>query len=127
MRFCSMARRLSQDTICHFENEIHFQRGPGAARRGIQSKVPMSTLAEISIPTSRRRPISRILLWFLLALAIFLGCALGYAYYTAHAALPQLDGRLQIAGPGAPVTVTRDGHGVPTIEAANLTDVFFAQ
>ena len=42
-------------------------------------------------------------------------------------ALPQLDGQLQISGLSAPVTVTRDSHGVPTIEAANLEDLFFAQ
>jgi penicillin amidase len=34
---------------------------------------------------------------------------------------------LQISGLSAPVTVTRDGHGVPTIEAATLEDLFFAQ
>ena len=52
---------------------------------------------------------------------------LGYAYYVAHSALPQLDGQLQVTGLGAPVTVTRDSHGVPTIEAARLDDLFFAQ
>jgi len=52
---------------------------------------------------------------------------LGYAYYIAHSALPQLDGQLQVPGLGAPVTVTRDSHGVPTIEAARLDDLFFAQ
>ena len=52
---------------------------------------------------------------------------LGYAYYIAHSALPQLDGQLQVTGLGAPVTVTRDSHGVPTIEAARLDDLFFAQ
>ena len=30
-------------------------------------------------------------------------------------------------GSAAPVTVTRDSHGVPTIEAARLDDLFFAQ
>ena len=30
-------------------------------------------------------------------------------------------------GLSAPVTVTRDTHGVPTIEAATLEDLFFAQ
>ena len=84
----------------------------------------MSTLAEISIPKSRHRPISRILLWLLLVVAAILAGGVGYAYYTAHSALPQLDGRLAISGLGAPVTVTRDGHGVPTIEAANLEDLF---
>jgi penicillin amidase len=45
----------------------------------------------------------------------------------ARSALPQLDGRLQVNGLSAPVTVTRDGHGVPTIEAKTLEDLFFAQ
>ena len=87
----------------------------------------MSTLAEISPPKSRRSPISRILLWLLLAVVVILAGLAAYAYYIAHAALPQLDGRLQIGGLSAPVTVTRDGHGVPTIEAASLDDLFFAQ
>ncbi|HEX4287241.1 MAG TPA: penicillin acylase family protein [Terracidiphilus sp.] len=43
------------------------------------------------------------------------------------AALPQLDGDLQLAGLSAPVTVRRDAHGVPHIEAATQTDLFVAQ
>jgi penicillin amidase len=62
----------------------------------------------------------------LVLLALFAGLA-AYAFYVAHAALPQLDGRLQVRGLTAPVTVTRDGHGVPTIEAGSLEDLFFAQ
>ena len=48
-------------------------------------------------------------------------------YSMARSALPQLDGSVKIAGLSAPVTVMRDGHGVPTINAANLDDLFFAQ
>jgi penicillin G amidase len=87
----------------------------------------MSTLAEIGTAKTRRTPASRILLGLSLAVLIPLAGALGYAYYVAHSALPQLDGRVQISGLSRPVTVTRDGHGVPTIEAANLEDLFFAQ
>jgi len=87
----------------------------------------MSTLAEISPPKSRRPPVSRILLWLLLAVLVIVAGLVGYGYYVAHAALPQLDGRLQVNGLAAPVTVTRDSHGVPTIEAASLDDLFFAQ
>jgi penicillin amidase len=87
----------------------------------------MSTLAEINPPKSRRSPVARTLLWTLLAvLAVVLSVA-GYAYYVARAALPQLDGRVQVTGLSGGVTVTRDGHGVPTIEAATLDDLFFAQ
>ena len=87
----------------------------------------MSTLAEISTPTSRRLPFLRILLWLLAAILLILAAGAAYGWFVAHAALPQLDGRLQISGISAPITVTRDGHGVPTIEAAALEDLFFAQ
>ena len=87
----------------------------------------MSTLAEISPPKSRRSPISRILLWLLLAVVVILAGAVFYLWYVAHSALPQLDGRLQVSGLEGPVTVTRDSHGVPTIDAASLADLFFTQ
>lgn len=87
----------------------------------------MSTLAEIRTPASRRSPIARILLWLLLALLVILAGAVAYAWFVANSALPQLDGRLQVSGLSAPVTVTRDAHGVPTIDASTLEDLFFAQ
>jgi penicillin amidase len=43
------------------------------------------------------------------------------------ASLPQLDGRITLAGLHAPVTVRRDSHGVPQIEAADEDDLFTAQ
>src|SRR6266851_9228464 len=87
----------------------------------------MSTLAATSAPPSRRLSSLRILLWIGFAVIIILACAAGYAYLAARSALPQLDGRLPIRGLSAPVTVMRDAHGVPTIEAVTLEDVFFAQ
>jgi len=87
----------------------------------------MSTMAEIGTPAQRRSPLLRVVLWLLLAAVLVAACAAGYGYYAAHAALPQLDGRLQLNGLSGPVTVTRDSHGVPTIEAASLDDLFFAQ
>jgi penicillin amidase len=47
--------------------------------------------------------------------------------HALHSSLPQLDGELRISGLSAPVTVTRDTHGVPSIHAANLDDLLFAQ
>jgi penicillin amidase len=49
-----------------------------------------------------------------------------------RAALPVLDGDIHLAGVdagglSAPVTVRRDEHGVPHIEAANETDLFVAE
>lgn len=43
------------------------------------------------------------------------------------AALPQLDGDLHLAGLSGPVTVRRDAHGVPHIEAGTQQDLFVAQ
>jgi penicillin amidase len=51
----------------------------------------------------------------------------GYAYFAVRSALPQLNGTIGVAGLSSPVKVIRDGHGVPTIDAGNLTDLFFAQ
>ena len=61
----------------------------------------------------------------LLAIAAFLfGLHLRNAI---NANLPEIDGTLHVAGLSAPVTVTRDAHGVPSIQAANLNDALFAQ
>jgi penicillin amidase len=87
----------------------------------------MSTVAATSAPESRRFSGLRILLWIGFAVIIILACVAGYAYFAARSALPQLDGRVQIRGISGPVTVTRDAHGVPTIDASTLEDVFFAQ
>jgi len=45
----------------------------------------------------------------------------------ARRPLPQLDGSVLVAGISSKVRVVRDGQGVPTIEAATLEDLFFAQ
>jgi penicillin amidase len=87
----------------------------------------MSTLAEIQRPGSRRSTVLRIVLGLFGLVLLLAAVALAYLYHIAHAALPELDGGLQVSGLSAPVTVTRDGHGVPDIDAANLDDLFFAQ
>ncbi len=47
----------------------------------------------------------------------------GWFYWKLRASLPQLDGAAALAGLTAPVTVTRDALGVPTIHAASRVDV----
>ena len=128
MRFCSMVRgtavRISSG---HLENEIHFQQAaPGPDQcAGIQSEIPHEHPGrDQHHPRRAGRRFPASLLWLLLAIVVILAGVVGYAYYVAHSALPQLDGRLQINGLSAPVTVTRDSHGVPTIEAANLRRSF---
>ncbi len=69
------------------------------------------------------------IIFLLLLVAVVLVFSGGFAalYSVLHSALPQLDGNLQVPGLKASVTVSRDIHGVPTIEAADLDDLFFAQ
>lgn len=67
------------------------------------------------------------LLLVLAALAVLLGGSLLVTWAAARHSLPQLDGRLTVAGLHAPVTVTRDSLGVPHLRAATVEDLFFAQ
>ncbi|PYX31452.1 MAG: penicillin acylase family protein [Acidobacteria bacterium] len=87
----------------------------------------MSTLATSSVPASKRSFALKILLRLVLVVFVLMAAAFGYVYFIARSALPQIDGRLKASGLSAAVTVTRDTHGVPTIEAQNLEDLFFAQ
>ncbi len=79
----------------------------------------------------RKRRWPRILLWsgcgLLVLLALAPLAAVLWLRSASKAALPQLDGDVHLAGLSAPVTVRRDAHGVPHIEAANQDDLFVAQ
>jgi penicillin amidase len=79
------------------------------------------------VPASRRSTGLRIFLWIVFIVILAIAGVVGYAYFAARSALPQLDGSVMVKGLSAPVKVTRDGHGVPAIEAASLEDLFFAQ
>jgi penicillin amidase len=80
---------------------------------------------------SRERRWPRILLRtagvLLVLLLLAAGAAVLWLRSAAKAALPTLDGEIHLAGLSAPVTVRRDAHGVPHIEAANEDDLFVAQ
>jgi penicillin amidase len=82
-------------------------------------------------PRKRKRRWLRISLWTIAGLVTLLvvAAAVGVLWLrsSAQAALPTLDGDLHLAGLSAPVTVRRDAHGVPHIEAATEDDLFVAQ
>src|SRR5687767_6265762 len=68
----------------------------------------------------------RILRTFLVLLAAVVVVALGATFWVRgglRASLPQLDGTAPVAGLSAPVTVTRDGLGVPSVRGATREDV----
>ena len=85
-----------------------------------------TTTTSVSTPLRRSR-VGRALAFILIAALVVAVGALVWAYSVARSALPQLDGTLKVHGLSAPVTVIRDEHGVPTINAASLDDLFFAQ
>jgi penicillin G amidase len=90
-----------------------------------------SSIEDSPVPPRRRRRWLRIVL-ATLAVLVLLVVLLGISSVVwlrgaAKAALPQLDGEIKVAGLSAPVTVRRDAHGVPHIEAATQDDLFFAQ
>src|ERR1700674_1955632 len=63
----------------------------------------------------------------LLVLLVAIVGAAAWAYWIAPSPLPQLDGSIAVPGISSKVRVVRDERGVPTIEAATLEDLFFAQ
>jgi len=87
---------------------------------------------EISPAVARRRKrwlrlLGGCVLALLVLLAIAAIAGVFWLRSVTQAALPQLDGDLHLAGLSAPVTVRRDAHGVPHIEAATQEDLFVAQ
>jgi penicillin G amidase len=86
-----------------------------------------------SRPLSQPRSTApRFRVWRALALifALLLLMVVGigaWLYSVARSPLPELDATISVRGISGPVSVIRDGHGVPTIEAATLDNLFFAQ
>src|SRR6266542_485722 len=75
----------------------------------------------------RWRPAVRVLLVLVFGLLLVGMFFVLWFRSAARSALPQLDGTEQVRGLRSPVTVVRDGHGVPSIAAQSLDDLFFAQ
>src|SRR5580692_11771632 len=75
----------------------------------------------------RHNPALRVLYYIICFLLAVLIATIWWMYWTAHSAVPQMDGKISVPGISPKVRVVRDEHGVPTIEAATLEDLFFAQ
>jgi penicillin amidase len=59
------------------------------------------------------------------AVLVLLLAAIGAGYAGLHSSLPQVEGRITVAGPTAPVTIARDADGVPLITARDDADAAF--
>ena len=93
--------------------------------------MPLGRSIPVDDVGERRHPLVRIVLILLcLLLLAGAGAVVGGAAWLTHTmrtSLPQLDGTILTPGLTAAVTVRRDAHGVPHIEAQNLDDLLFAQ
>src|SRR5512138_2593266 len=124
MRFCTMMCALTSITP-----------GPALAAAGRQCRLEWRFRGTVDLmvtpglaPTRPRRRLQLALkiLGGLMVLLFVAAIAVGAWFYrAARAALPQMEGRIQVSGLRAPVTVVRDAQGVPHITAANLDDLFF--
>lgn len=86
-----------------------------------------SILSHSIAGSKRRRRSGRILglLALLLVLALLVAAAAGY--FELRRSLPRTRGELALSGLSAPVSVYRDGRGVPHIVATSAHDLFMAQ
>jgi penicillin amidase len=64
----------------------------------------------------------RRIVWGIVLLAVAAGAA---AWVYTRQALPQTEGVLRLAGPGAEIRIERDAHGIPTIKAGSTEDAMF--
>jgi len=87
-----------------------------------------TTTSLSSSPSSPSRfRLARLIFYLLALILLVVAGSVAWLYSVARSSLPQLDGTLRLPGLSAQVTVVRDGHGAPTIDAANFDDLFFAQ
>ena len=106
---------------------------PSASVPARQSGLDLLSDSEPVVEDEPREP-SRlprnVAIGFILALLLLIVAFFGARIWARHAmrdSLPQLDGSISLPGVSAPVTVQRDGHGVPSIHAASVDDLVIAQ
>ncbi len=91
----------------------------------------MSLGRSVEVAEPRRHSVLAFTIGTIILLALAGAAALyGGALWLKHAmreSLPQLDGEIHLPGLTASVTVRRDHHGIPYIQASNLDDLFMAQ
>lgn len=107
-----------------FDEMCHRVAEPVHKQRLVKSKFRMVTSAPALSPPHRAR---RIVAWSFVVFLLFAAGILASLYSVTRSALPQIDGQIRLPGLKSPVNISRDVHGVPTIEASDFDDLFFAQ
>jgi penicillin amidase len=94
-----------------------------------QPDVAGTQLPQTVAPTRRRgrRLVRRIALWAVSVLVALIVVATGLVVWSVRRAFPDLSGQLTLPGLSAPVTVYRDGYGIPQVYARSSADLFRAQ
>jgi len=88
----------------------------------------MAVSSTLSRPRPKRASITlRVVIALLAFLVLLFVIADIWFFRAAKASLPMVDGTLKLTGLSASIEVTRDSLGVPTISAANMHDLLFAQ
>ena len=85
-----------------------------------------TTIAPPARPSNRKFIFRVVVAVLILLLTAFMGFDVWF-YRAVRAALPQVDGTIQLSGLTGPVIVTYDALGVPHVAASNLPDLLFAQ
>src|SRR4051812_42749983 len=68
----------------------------------------------------------RFIKWLVVGFGVLIIAIVAALYFVLRGSLPQLDGKIAIAGIGSPLTIERDVDGLVTITASNRTDLAFA-
>ncbi len=95
-----------------------------------RDRMTTQTLPITPAQMRRGKRIRRLIFAAICLVALCFAGVLGTRLWLRHAmraALPQIDGSLRLEGLSAPVTVTRDAHGVPSVHAQSLDDLLLAQ
>ncbi len=80
------------------------------------------------MPSQRLRTILRRTTIAVVALLLVAAACGSYGWYRiTHRGLTPVSGTVRVDGLSAPATIRRDGRGIPYIDAAGVSDVYFAQ
>src|ERR1700721_348122 len=103
----------------------HREDGPSVLKFVLRNSVNLesqlrmvTTSTPLAASQTRFRP-ARLVLYFLGVILLMLGGGVAGFFFMARSALPQLDGKLRMAGLSAAVTVIGGVHGARTLRASS--------